>query len=112
MKRASILFCVLALMTALTCVDVYADSLSCSGGIISTGDRSADVLAKCGSPDSKDSHLEEVTQRIDADTKQKVYVTVEEWTYNFGTNQFMRIVVLKNGQVTEILTGNYGYTKP
>jgi hypothetical protein len=112
MKRATMLLCLLTLIATLPPVNVYADSLSCSGGIISTGDRSADVLGKCGAPDSKDSHLEEITQRVDADAKQKVYITVEEWTYNFGTNQFMRIVVLRNGEITEIRTGNYGYTKP
>jgi Fe-S cluster assembly scaffold protein SufB len=112
MKRAILLLCLLALTTALPITNVYADSVSCSGGIISTGDRSTDVLAKCGSPDSKDSHVEAVTQRIDADTKQTVYITVEEWTYNFGTNQFLRTIVLKNGVVAEIRTGNYGYSKP
>ena len=37
---------------------------------------------------------------------------VEIWTYNLGPSQFLRIVVLQNGSVTEIRTGNYGYSKP
>lgn len=45
------------------------------------------------------------------DTKQKVYITVEEWTYNLGPDQFTRIVVLKNGRVAEIRTVSYGYIK-
>jgi hypothetical protein len=112
MRRATMLMCLLALITALPYANVYADSLSCAGGIISTDDRSVDVLAKCGPPDFKDSHQEEVIQRLDRDTKQRIYITVEEWTYNFGTNQFMRIVVLKNGRVSEIQVGDYGYAKP
>lgn len=112
MKKITLLSCFFALLLTVFCITVYADSVSCAGGIISTGDRSSDVYAKCGPPDFRNSHQEEVAQRIDADTKQKIYITVEEWTYNFGPNQFIRIVVLINGEVTEIRTGNYGYSKP
>ena len=111
-KKSFILSALFALMLTLFLFDAYADSFSCEGGIISTDDRSSDVIAKCGSPDFRDSHQEEVIQRIDRDTKQKVYITVEEWTYNLGPNQLTRIVVLKNGRVAEIKTGNYGYVKP
>jgi hypothetical protein len=112
MGRAGMLLCFLILITALPRAGAYADALSCSGGIISTDDRSIEVLAKCGQPDFKESHLEEVIERLDRDTKQKVYITVEEWTYNFGPSQFIRIVILKNGRVSEIQVGDYGYAKP
>jgi uncharacterized protein DUF2845 len=97
-------------MTVVPWFNVHADSFSCEGGIVSTDDRSSDVLAKCGPPDFRDSHQEEVAQRL-GDTKQKVYINVEEWTYNLGPNQFIRIVVLKNGRIAEIRTGSYGYIK-
>ncbi len=100
--------CFLSLMTVVPCFNVYADSFSCAGGIVSTGDRSFDVLAKCGQPDFRDSHQEEAVQQLDG-TKKKVFITVEEWTYNLGPNQFTRIVVLKNGRIEEIKTGSYGY---
>lgn len=102
--------CLILLMTALPCFNVHAESYSCEGGIISTNDRSSDVRAKCGRPDSIDSHQEEVIQQSD-DTRQKVYINVEEWSYNFGPTQFTRLIVLKNGVVTEIKTGSYGYIK-
>jgi len=35
----------------------------------------------------------------------------EEWTYNFGPNQFICTVILKNGRVTNIQVGDYGYIK-
>ena len=108
--------CFLAMIGALTMAvpwsNVYADSFSCPGGIVSTDDSSFDVMAKCGAPDFRDSHQEEVVQRFDVDTKQKVYINVEEWTYNLGTSQFTRIIILKNGRIAEIRTGSYGYTKP
>jgi hypothetical protein len=112
MRKLYILPALFALTLTLLWLDAYADSFSCGGGIISTDDRSSDVVAKCGYPDFRDSHQEEVVQRLDRDTKQKVYITVEEWTYNLGPNQLTRIVILKNGRVAEIKTGNYGYIKP
>jgi hypothetical protein len=90
---------------------IQAATLDCSGGIISAGDSRVDVLTKCGEPDAKESHEEELTNRLDDGTRHKLFITVEEWTYNFGPTQFMRIVTLKNGKVAFIRAGNYGYTK-
>ena len=111
-NKPYILIALLILTLTLLWLDAYADSFSCGGGIISNDDRKADVVAKCGDPDFRDSHQEEVTQRWDRNMNEKIYITVEEWTYNLGPSQFMRIVVLKNGRVAEIRTGNYGYLKP
>ena len=108
MIKSIIFVCFLTLITVIPFFSVYADSFSCAGGIVSTDDRSFDVLAKCGQPDFRDSHQEEVVQQLDG-TKKKVFITVEEWTYNLGPNQFTRIVVLKNGRIAEIKTGSYGY---
>ena len=110
MIKTRIFFCFLSIITVVPSFNVHADSFSCEGGIVSTDDRSSDVLAKCGPPDFQDSHQEEVVQRL-GDTKQKVYINVEEWTYNLGPNQFIRIVVLKNGRIAEIRTVSYGYIK-
>ena len=112
MRNAYVLFVFLTLALTFPRFEAYADSFSCQGGIISTGDRTSDVVAKCGYPDFRDTHQEEVIQRLDRGTTQKLYITVEEWTYNLGTSQFTRIVILKNGRVAEIRTGNYGYIKP
>ena len=110
-KKPYLFGCVLFLMTIVPWFNAHADSFSCEGGIVSTDDRSSDVMAKCGPPDFRDSHQEEVVQRLDEDTKHKLYITVEEWTYNLGPSQFIRVVVLKNGWVAEIRTGPYGYIK-
>jgi hypothetical protein len=110
MIKSCVFVCFLFLMMFVPWSNVHADSFSCDGGIVSTDDRGSDVLAKCGAPDFRDSHQEEVVQRLD-DTKQKVYITVEEWTYNLGPNRLTRIIVLKNGTVAEIRTGSYGYIK-
>lgn len=112
MKNTGIFFLFLALATVVPSADVLAASFNCRGGIISTGDGSIDVLAKCGEPDSRESHQEELSERLGDNTRQKTFITVEEWTYNFGPTQFMRTVILKNGVVTDVRTGNYGYVNP
>jgi hypothetical protein len=111
MMKPYFFVCFLSLMTVVPWSNALADSFNCDGGIVSTGDGNFDVLAKCGPPDFKDSHQEEVVQRFGG-TWQRVYVTVDEWTYNLGPTQFTRIVVLKNGRISEIRLGQYGYIKP
>lgn len=88
-----------------------ADSISCDGGIVSSGNSAADLLIKCGRPEWKDSRTEEIVDEINRDMRNRTYVTVEDWTYNFGTNQFLRIVTLRNGVVSRIRTGGYGAPK-
>ncbi len=86
-----------------------ASSISCEGGIVSTGDSVVDLLIKCGEPVWKESHQEEFTGRIAPDLRQRTYVTVEQWTYDFGPQQLLRIVTIKNGVVAGVRTGReYG----
>jgi len=88
-----------------------ADSISCDRGIVSSGDRAGDLLVKCGEPEWRDSRTEEIVERFGVETKRTTTVTVEDWTYNFGPYQFMRIVTLRNGVVSEVRTGQYGAPK-
>jgi len=88
----------------------YADTVSCKQGTVFVDDSRADVLMKCGEPEGKESHQEEISVQLDSSTKQKQFVTVEEWSYNFGPSQFMRIVTLRNGKVADIRTGDYGHS--
>ncbi len=111
MKSAGLFSFSLVLMLAVPHSDLFASTLSCAGGIVSVGDSRVDLLAKCGEPDHKESHEEAVSERLDPGVRQKTYITVEDWTYNYGPTQFMRIVTLRNGKVSHIEAGNYGYTK-
>lgn len=88
-----------------------AATFSCAGGIVSAGDPVVDLLVKCGQPDWKDSYQEEVTDRINRDLQRKILITVEEWTYNLGPQQFMRIITIRNGRITGIRTGQYGTSR-
>jgi hypothetical protein len=97
-----------AAVLAMWAVPARADSLSCNGKIVSDGERAYDLVAKCGEPDSRETHQEDFG---DLKLPQRTSVTVEEWTYNFGPSDFVRIVTVKNGVITRIRTGRYGYEK-
>ncbi len=111
MKIGGLIFLFVVLMLALSSSDLYSATLDCAGGIVSVGDSRVDLLAKCGEPDHTDSHEEEISERFDQGLRQKTFITVEDWTYNYGPSQFMRIVTIRNGKVAHIRTGNYGYSK-
>ena len=105
------LFMRIALILSLFPAWSYADSISCDGGIVSSGDPAVELLMKCGNPEWKESRQEEITDLINPNLKQRTYITVDEWTYNYGPEQFMRIITLRNGVITRINTGKYGTSK-
>lgn len=81
---------------------------ACDDRIMSVGDTKAEIVLRCGVPFYKSSYQEEQKERIDDSSNRKVIVTVEEWTYNFGPQRFMRIITFRNGTVTNIRTAGYG----
>ncbi|WP_223547711.1 DUF2845 domain-containing protein [Pseudomonas sp. A-B-19] len=63
-----------------------ADTLRCGSQLISVGDRSSEVLQKCGEPVSRDL----LGYKRSADRREEFQV--EEWTYgpNGGMYQYLR----------------------
>jgi hypothetical protein len=105
------MFLIILLSFGLFPSQASADSISCDGGIVSNGDAVVDLLIKCGQPAWKESHQEEFTDRLAPGLKQRTYIAVEQWTYNFGPQQLLRTVTIKNGVVTRVQTGQYGPSK-
>ena len=78
-----------------------------------TGDTKLETLLKCGEPVWREtlaggccpgSYLRRAGGRF------KTYSGFfEEWTYNFGPQQFMRILRFQNGRLMDIELGGYGY---
>jgi Protein of unknown function (DUF2845) len=81
----------------------------CSEQIVSLGDSAGDVIMKCGKPAWKEAREEVLREKLDETKERKVFVTVEEWTYNFGPDKFIRIFTFRNGKLVDIRTGGYGY---
>ncbi len=41
--------------------------------------------------------------------EEKVFVTIVEWSYNFGPRHFLQFITFRNGKVIKIEHGDYGY---
>lgn len=82
--------------------------------MIRVGDRTLDLLAKCGSPTAIDRR----TERRPTPTATGHLVTsyrtidIELWTFDFGPQRFIRYVTLENGIVVGVKDGSYGYAPP
>ena len=98
----------------------YGDrTFRCKGNIISVGEYTSEVLEKCGEPDNREqwqeSYNEDVSQLFDYRTEQyrapkliRGPIRMERWTYNLGSNKFIRYLEFKNGELINIKTGDKG----
>lgn len=78
-------------------------SMRCRNGIVSIDDTIPDVLRKCGSPAFQDRREQSRHGRAHE------IVTVDDWIYNFGPQEFMYEVTFQNGRVTKIESRDQGY---
>lgn len=86
-------------------------TMICKGGIVSIGDAIPQVLQKCGPP-AFSTQRDQV--EVGGSTKPGVSrtftrITVDDWTYNFGSNEFMYRVIFENGNVARIESLEWGY---
>lgn len=100
-----------------------ADAFRCGSKLVKVGDSKGDILRRCGAPTWRDSWQEERIERVfgapyslggkswvtRVPVAAVVTVTLEEWTYNLGSSQFMRILRFENNKLVNIETGDYGY---
>ena len=122
-KRCRVLWKILlvALVPLLvTATDAGADrSLRCRGRIVSIGATAAQVKDTCGDPvqveqweEGGDSHISQLfdyeTERYLAPKLIKGPLHMERWTYNLGSNKFIRYLYFQNGELFKIETGDKG----
>ena len=115
-----------ALLSALASLtaagDAHAYSMSCRNRIVSTGDSTYKVKGICGDPDDARQRVETrtVRRRVSVPCAQgycsvvvedAVQVVIDEWTYDFGTQRFVRYLTFEQGILSKIDTGSYGYKK-
>lgn len=61
----------------------------------------AEVDGRCGEPFFKDSRTEKRTLMFGGE-KRITTINIEEWTYNFGSQRFMRVLRFENGWLVNI----------
>jgi hypothetical protein len=93
-----------------------AATLRCGTQLVADGASKSDVLLKCGEPMAKESRTEAVSDKLKqrgedgttTSTEKTVIKTIDEWTYNFGPNRLIQVVVFENGKLVEVRSGGYG----
>lgn len=107
--------------TAVACAvapvkEARAQGLGCGGLLVGVGDSRASLVMKCGQPFATDTvciRIPRVVWSVPLHPREvpRQYVTetceyVDEWTYHRGPGNFMSVVRLQNGVVSQIRDGN------
>ncbi|HJR69069.1 MAG TPA: DUF2845 domain-containing protein [Gammaproteobacteria bacterium] len=110
MKSKSLRVAVATVLVLLVVAPAHA--FRCGTRIITRGDSAEKILRFCGEPTSVQTRL---SQRAYVDRFGRVFPTlledlvIEEWTFNLGPHQLVRVVRLENGYVAEIRHLGYGF---
>jgi hypothetical protein len=78
------------------------------------GDSTYDLLSLCGEPVFRDLRQEQIAvAESDGQVAMgtSTVVVKETWTYDFGPRAFVRYVQVRDGRVTGVRTGGYGYSR-
>ena len=93
-----------------------AEALRCDHRVVSSGDMAAEVLMKCGAPTAQQQREEEIEvfeqvffRGHRSLVARRIFVTIEEWIYNFGPHNLLYVLTFRNGRLTDIRTRGYGY---
>lgn len=92
----------------------------CGNRLVSTGDHMTVVQRKCGEPDFVSQRTEKRKIKVkvrrwispheqeEISEEREVEVLVDEWTYDLGSDRFIRFVSFENARVVGVTTGPYG----
>lgn len=96
----------LALGVAMLCGPAHAlDTLRCGSRLVSTQMTAAEVLGACGEPAFRDVWAQPGGYGGGA------LGAVEEWTYNFGSSQLLRVLRFRQGRLQRIDAEGYGFAR-
>jgi hypothetical protein len=107
---------------AMSASEAEADGMRCGRRLVSTGDSLYRVRSVCGEPD--DAQRRVVTQserrrvrvpcadgassRCERTEEYSRDIVVDEWTYDFGEQRFIRYLTFLDGRLQQVSTGSYG----
>ncbi|MGH7107534.1 MAG: DUF2845 domain-containing protein [Acetobacteraceae bacterium] len=101
MRQPKSIICLCGALCLMAARYAWADNMRCGNKLIQAGDTMVTVRALCGAPAAVDHGVKD---------QGPVEVTVETWTYNRGSNQFMVRIRFVDGKAAWIKTlHEYGY---
>ncbi|MGA2936826.1 MAG: DUF2845 domain-containing protein [Syntrophobacteraceae bacterium] len=102
-------------LTFLFCCAAGIAAFQCDNKFISVGSFRDEVLERCGPPSTSDTWQEErlvsayIRDNGQLGGTRTVLVTIDRWTYNFGSGKFIQILTFENAKLIKIESGKYGY---
>lgn len=99
-------FGMVLLAAALARPAAAGESMRCGDRLVAAGALAAEVLGACGEPAYRDRWL------FPHPVHHGAVADVEEWYYNFGPNQLLRILRFRDGRLAEISADGYGWADP
>lgn len=91
-----------------------ADSMRCGSKLMTDGDPAGKVIAYCGEPASIERR--EILRSYGYHRGMTVHstyeVSVEIWTYNFGSHKLMYRLRFEDGLLVDVDTLSHGYNSP
>ena len=81
-----------------------SETMRCGSRLVSTEQLAAEVLGACGEPDYVDRWEPPVSVLPLA-----ALADVEEWYYNFGSSQLLRVLHFQHGRLVQIDNDGYGF---
>jgi len=81
------------------------DSMRCGSRLVAVEARAAELLSICGEPAYRDVWSNQALAP-------GAVAEHEEWVYNFGSQQLLRVVRLRNARVVDIGSDGYGFAEP
>lgn len=105
-----------ALLTTILAGTQTAEALSCAQRLVVVGDSSARVMQLCGEPaeivERNETRSRTVQGRAPDGTivmhTITVTVVLQQWTYDFGPQRFMRQLIFEEGRLIRMSTLGYG----
>jgi hypothetical protein len=80
------------------------DSMRCGSRLVAVEARAAELLSICGEPAYRDVWSPQALAP-------GAVAEQEEWIYNFGPQQLLRVIRLRNARVVDIDSDGYGFTE-
>ena len=93
-------------------VQAFDQTIYCGSVLISIGDNASKVVEACGRPAQvntsyveREASLSTHAGRVGVQLAERELVPVERWRYEARTSQLARLIVIKDGLVSEIFVG-------
>jgi hypothetical protein len=89
------------------------ETLRCGGRLVRAGVSMWDVLADCGPPTVR-GPVDRVVilEQVDAFSWREVVTEFEQWGYDRGSNEFVRMLTFRDGLLVTVQLGGYGASAP